>query len=274
MKVVKNINNNVSLCLDNKGNECIIMGKGVGFIKPPADVPLEKIERTFYNVNDSYLSVLSSLDSNVIRTSARIVDYANYKFNDIYRNNVTFTLADHIDFAISRYKEKLNVNLPAPLYYDVKKLYPDEMEIGKWAINYIKDKLKVVLLPEEAASIALHFVNGRVENSETLSKSLLDRCCDVIEQSMEIKINKEGFNYTRFVTHIYYLLDRSDNKLLSGSDNANMYEQLTKQYPKAYQCAVKIMSVLNKKLNDEELIYLIIHINRLCSREDCYRDRA
>ena len=49
MVVVKNINNNVSLCLDGNGKEVIVFGKGVGFLKPPSEVPLGKIERTFYN---------------------------------------------------------------------------------------------------------------------------------------------------------------------------------------------------------------------------------
>ena len=51
MVVVKNINNNVSLCLDSGNKEVVVFGKGVGFIKPPHKIPLGKIERTFYDVN-------------------------------------------------------------------------------------------------------------------------------------------------------------------------------------------------------------------------------
>lgn len=46
MQVVKNINNNVSLCLDNDGHEVIVFGKGIGFVKPPHEIPLESIQRT------------------------------------------------------------------------------------------------------------------------------------------------------------------------------------------------------------------------------------
>lgn len=35
MRVVKNINNNISLCLDSHNNEVIAFGKGIGFMKPP-----------------------------------------------------------------------------------------------------------------------------------------------------------------------------------------------------------------------------------------------
>lgn len=52
MKVIKNINNNISLCLDSRNNEVVAFGKGIGFTKPPYDVPLSKIDRTFYDVDE------------------------------------------------------------------------------------------------------------------------------------------------------------------------------------------------------------------------------
>lgn len=45
MKVIKNINNNVSLCLDSKNNEVIAFGKGIGFTKPPYEIPLSEMIR-------------------------------------------------------------------------------------------------------------------------------------------------------------------------------------------------------------------------------------
>ena len=43
MKVVKNIHNNISLCIDSKGNEVVAFGKGIGFMKPPYEVPIQKV---------------------------------------------------------------------------------------------------------------------------------------------------------------------------------------------------------------------------------------
>jgi beta-glucoside operon transcriptional antiterminator len=81
MKIVRNINNNVSLCKDSKGREVVIFGKGVGFLKVNEEVPLSKIERTFYNVNKNYLDVIASLPENVIEVSSKIIDIANIKLN-------------------------------------------------------------------------------------------------------------------------------------------------------------------------------------------------
>ena len=61
MKVIKNINNNISLCLDSRNNEVVAFGKGIGFTKPPYDVPLSKIDRTFYDVDEEQLAVLNRI---------------------------------------------------------------------------------------------------------------------------------------------------------------------------------------------------------------------
>ena len=42
MRVIRNINNNVALCLDGNGNEVVAFGKGIGFKKPPYDRALSK----------------------------------------------------------------------------------------------------------------------------------------------------------------------------------------------------------------------------------------
>lgn len=60
MQVVKNINNNVSICLDSQNQEVVVFGKGVGFIKPPSIVPLNQIERTFYNL-DLFIKIYCKL---------------------------------------------------------------------------------------------------------------------------------------------------------------------------------------------------------------------
>ena len=43
----------------------------------------------------------------------------------------------HIDFAIIKFKEKLNITMP--ILYDVKHLYENEYEVGIYALNLIKE---------------------------------------------------------------------------------------------------------------------------------------
>lgn len=59
---------------------------------------------------------------------AEIVDLANEKMDNQFRENVVFTLADHIDFSVQRYRKNINIKLP--LLYEVRQLYPENLS---WA---------------------------------------------------------------------------------------------------------------------------------------------
>jgi len=163
MKIVRNINNNVSLCKDSKNREVVIFGKGVGFLKANEEVPLSKIERTFYNVNKNYLDVIASLPENVLEVSSKIIDMANIKLNTSYKSNVVLSLADHINYAIQRRQNNISIKLP--LIYEIRHLYPKETEIGIDAVKLISNELNVNLLSEEAVSITLHLVNYGITNN-------------------------------------------------------------------------------------------------------------
>ena len=45
--------------------------------------------------------------------------------------------------------------------WEVRKFYPREYEIGKQALRLIAKDLEVKLADDEAASVALHFVNAQ-----------------------------------------------------------------------------------------------------------------
>ena len=276
MKIVRNINNNVSLCKDSKNREVVIFGKGVGFLKVNEEVPLSKIERTFYNVNKNYLDVIASLPENVIEVSSRIIDMANIKLNTSYKSNVVLSLADHINYAIQR--KQNNISIKLPLIYEIRYLYPKEIEIGIDAVKLISNELHVDLPSDEAAGITLHLINYGTTNNpidEKNEEKIIANCTKLIEDEISIKIDRSSFNYFRFVSHLHYLFSRTNEQM--NSDNEQIYKMLKNKFTDTdiYDCAIRIRDYLCKtldfKLNDEELLYLMIHINRLCLREDCYR---
>lgn len=91
---------------------------------------------------------------------------------------------------------------------------------------------------------------------------------------MEISIDKNDATYIRFVTHLEYLLKRSPSKVEASSKNMQLFEQSKAEFTEAYQGAMLISDYIYANLkwlpNEEELLYLIIHINRLCSKADCH----
>lgn len=269
MRVVKNIHNNISLCLDSKGNEVVAFGKGIGFKKPPYEIPICQIERTFYNVNPVFINTLYQIPEEIIDVSTNIIDYANNILSGKYNSNLIFTLADHIMFSIKRQKENIYINLP--LVHEVKHIYPKEIQIGEYALTVIKEKLNVDLPKQEVAVITLHIIEyGLVDNQLTglNRQNEIDKCAETVEECMGLKIDKEGFDYSRFVSHMYYLLDRVANNKEVKTQNYKMFHKLINEYPKTYECTKRICEVLEIQLNDEELMYLILHVNRLISREE------
>ncbi|ENY88566.1 hypothetical protein HMPREF1094_01017 [[Clostridium] innocuum 2959] len=106
MKVIKKINNNVAVCIDNDGHELIAFGKGIGFPKIPYELTdLNKIWRTYYGINPSYLGLLNEISEDVFALSIKITDQAKMRIMNEINSNIVFTLADHINFAIDRYKK-------------------------------------------------------------------------------------------------------------------------------------------------------------------------
>lgn len=274
MRVVKNINNNISLCLDSRNNEVVAFGKGIGFMKPPYDVPLSKIDRTFYDVSEEQIGLLNRIPEEVLETAAAIVDLANETSGHQFRENVVYTLADHIDFCIQRQKEHIHFKLP--LFYEVRQLYPEESKIGQKALQIIRQRLGVELPREEGAAIALHFVNYQAQEvqGDTVDYgAIIDEATRTVEEELHVSIDKDGFNYYRFVTHMHYMMKRTQNDQMIVSQNQDIFESLCQEFPDIYRCACKIGAdmekTLHQKLTDEEMLYLMLHINRLCAREDC-----
>ncbi|APF26175.1 phosphoenolpyruvate-dependent sugar phosphotransferase system, EIIA 1 family protein [Clostridium sporogenes] len=76
-------------------------------------------------------------------------------------DQIFITLIDHISYALTRYKK--NITLQNRLLWELKKFSPEEFKIGKYAVEYINDKLNVNLPEEEAGNIAFHFVNAQTD---------------------------------------------------------------------------------------------------------------
>ena len=270
MKIIKNINNNVCLCLDSQGREVIAFGKGIGFRKPPSDIPLKLIDRTFYNVDMSYLPMIDQIPENVLQVSLDIIDYANKKLGNSFKGNVVFTLADHIQFAIKR--EKQNLSIQFPVLYDIKVSYPKEMAVAEYGVKLINQRFHISLPEEEAAYITLHLIGygtKSIADSRENEMDLMKKSVSIIEDFLHIRVDRAGFNYTRFATHMLYLFDRVKSDKGIQSNNLGIFHSVKEECQKEYQCALKVNEeIFSGKLTEEEVMYLVLHINRLYIREE------
>lgn len=74
MKIIKNINNNYAIAVDNAGNKIIVSGRGIGFGEVPREIKdLSIINCTYYDVDDNYVSMIKDLPEDIITVATKIV---------------------------------------------------------------------------------------------------------------------------------------------------------------------------------------------------------
>lgn len=273
--VTKKINNNVALALDSAGKEIIVFGRGIGFPAMPYELTdLSKVQRTFYDIKSNYVELAAALPEELVLLAADIVELARCDLDCDLNPNLPITLADHLSFSIERFQA--GMVLQSPLAYDVAHFYPAEMALGRQALDIIRERKGIELPESEAASIALHLVNGEMENNDmhaTLtSTKVIGDVTEIIEKTLKITLDTSGFNFSRFAMHIRYLLQRMQQGTQEVNGMSSAMRQLIREYPDVYYCTMKVAAYFSKQCqlecNDDEMLYLFMHINRLKERND------
>lgn len=276
MKIEKVFNNNVVQILGINNEEIIVMGKGLGFQKKPGDeVNQDLIEKRFIlqNTDTDMVGELSrvyvDLDSEEIDLVLEIIHQGQEKLGQTFDISLYIALADHLHYTIQRTREGLT--LQNPLAWEVRKFYPEEFQLGKDTIELVKEKMTLQLADEEAASIALHFINaqkdgGLLEKNRLISKIVSD-ILEIVRLHFGEVRDEESISYNRFITHVQYFAQRVANGLVQGKNDAFLYEQVKENYPHAFACTEKIKSYVesayNFAMSRDEQVYLTIHIQRL-----------
>lgn len=276
MKIEKVFNNNVVQILGINNEEIIVMGKGLGFQKKPGDeVNQDLIEKRFIlqNTDTDMVGELSrvyvDLDSEEIDLVLEIIHQGQEKLGQTFDISLYIALADHLHYTIQRTREGLT--LQNPLAWEVRKFYPEEFQLGKDTIELVKEKMTLQLADDEAASIALHFINaqkdgGLLEKNRLISKVVSD-ILEIVRLHFEEVRDEESISYNRFITHVQYFAQRVANSLVQGKNDAFLYEQVKENYPHAFACTEKIKSYVESAydfaMSRDEQVYLTIHIQRL-----------
>lgn len=271
MRLLKKINNNFALAVDSKGEQIIVEGRGIGFQKMPVELTdLSVITRTYYNVKEQDVWLVKSIPDKVLDISARVYEYAQNYIPEGLNPNLPFILADHIQFSIERYEKKMEVKMP--IYYDIKLLYPREVEIAGYAMKLVEEEMGVELPDTELTGIALNIINSEtvLEGKGEGKDELLESITEYIEKTFSLEIKRDSFNYSRFVSHMEYLLRRAEANKAVSKDNLELYKTVKMEIPAISLCVNGIEKLLKQNgfsINEEEKIYLMLHVNRLCERE-------
>lgn len=273
MFVEKVINNNIVTSFDHKAREIIVMGKGLGFGKKNGDpIDQTQIEKIFLLKNqkqsDQFMSLIEAIPLEHVQTSTEIIEYAKQELQKPLSENIYVALTDHLNFAIERYQK--NIPIQNALLWEIKKFYRKEYEIGKAALGIIEERLGITLSNDEAGFIALHLVNADMGNNMNQSMTVMKMIQDIlniIKYFYQMELDEESVDYERLVTHLKFFIQRVYSGHSYERDDKEFLEMMIKQYPKAYACCKKIRDYIKQKLNyefqDEEMVYLIVHMKRI-----------
>ncbi|MDK1726557.1 PRD domain-containing protein [Dellaglioa algida] len=271
--IKKVLNSSVVLAQDTKGEELIVLGKGIGYDKKAGtEISKESINQLFVPVTNPEVqqmeSLLADIPENIVDITQQIVKDATTRLAAPLNKTLTFSLMDHINFSLERLEQGLSFK--NKLYWEVKSYYPIEFEIGERAVRLINECFAIELLKEEAASIAFHIINAEQDthnstNSMEITK-LINEIMTIISMGGKIELSQNSISYQRLLTHIKFFAQR----ILSGkqldTDDAVIHNHLVSTYPEATKIAIKILTFLDVhyhlKVTSEELTYLIVHIQR------------
>ena len=271
--IEKVINNNIISAYEKSGAEVIVMGRGIGFKKKQGEVvPADQISKIFRiksrTLTEQFKELLANMPLERVRISDEIISHAKDHLKLKLNQSIYVTLTDHINFAIERVSQ--GIEPQNALLWEIKRFYPQEFQLGIYALELIQDRLDILLPEDEAGFIALHFVNAEYGTDIRDAVKFPDQMqaiVDIVEHDLGILLDESSLHYERFMTHIKFLIQRIYRKELLSSEDRELSLMMQRKYPREYECSVKvaeyIMQATGSRLSEEEIMYLSVHIRRV-----------
>lgn len=275
MIILKILNNNMVISRNSSGNEIILRGKGVGFQKRKGEeVSEQQIERIFLPLNEQeskyFQELVAQMPMQYLTLTEDIIKYAREVLNLDITDRIVLPLFDHIVGSVDRFKNGVKIN--NPMLWDIQRLYPKEFKVGLKAVELIKDTFSIEAGKDEAAFLAYHFVNNQlntVQNTGDINSvtKLINEIIKIIELCYQIRLDEAEWNFQRLVTHLKFFAQRLLNKTQQSDESDEFFHLVKNSKPRVYKCMIKIADFLHDEygyeLNKEEMLYLMLHIERV-----------
>ncbi|WEZ16777.1 BglG family transcription antiterminator LicT [Bacillus safensis] len=279
MEIIKVLNTSVVLAKRDDGKEIIVMGKAIGFKNKPGSLIQESDIQKVYVLEDQSTSndlaeLMRETPEEFLIMTDEIISYAKRRLSTHLNEHLYISLTDHLFMATKRFKE--NLTIQNRLLWEVKKFYPEEFSIGLHALELIEKQLGIQLPEEEAANIAFHLVNAQQTkdnlNQIVMMTNMVKDILNIIKMHYKIDIPTDTINYSRFLTHLQFFVQRLlENKMLETDDH-DLIDQIMRKYPEEVKCVEKIEKYIKTNvdytISNDEKMYLIIHVNRVVQRNN------
>lgn len=274
MKIEEVLNNNAVVCLNEKLQEYVVVGRGLAFrLKNGDSLPdANKVQKIFTFSNTDavarFKQVAKEIALEYILLSAKIIDYAKETYAKKLDDRIYVTLTEHIYRVIGR--ESYGFQLKNAMRWEIRHIYKEEFMIGRKALSIIERQCNIELKEDEAAFIALHFVNaelnGDLDNIVDVTK-VIQGILTTVKNHFKIEYDDESINYSRFITHLKFLAQRLFSGKIYPDKDDEMFDTMSEKYVDTYECVKKIKAMILEEyeyeLTKEEQMYLIIHIEKV-----------
>lgn len=273
------INNNVISARNERNQERILTGRGIGFrAKPGDEVDASRVEKEFFlkskKLSGKLYALLAQTPEIYMEITDSIVKKAEEALGKELNETIYLNLIDHLSFAVSRMKQ--GMNFKNVLLWEIRNFYPKEYEAALYGLSLIEEKTGEKLPEDEAGSIAMHIVNAEYDyenaNDAVRMTELVHKIVSVVRYQFQTNFDENSVHFVRFITHLKFFASRFfSGKMLDGSGD-ELLDMVRRQYADAYDCAVKIRSLFVQdyqvEIPEEELLYLTIYIRRITMPED------
>ena len=272
MRVSKILNNNLVLSKNEKNEEIIVKGLGIGFHAKKGDkIDESLIEKIFYPENHQnsiqIQEYLMSIPEEYFDFVQKFVDRIKNEAPELQLNNsIYLSLSDHIMGTVKRFRE--GISLKNVLLLDIQQLYKKEYEIALRMLEEINRTFDIHLPVDEAGFIALHFVNaedGEQNNDNYQIALIVNQIQEIVKNYFsDITFNESSLYYQRFLTHLKYFAQRYLHKQLQYEGDERLFQIIQEHCREACGCVKLIYLMMEEKyhfaLSKEEMMYLSIHI--------------
>ena len=241
MKISKLLNDNVAVVIEND-EEKIVMGRGICFKKKTGDyIDTKKIDKVFLlenqEVSRRFKELVVDIPLEYLQIGEEIFDEAKMTLGKAINDNCYIALVDHIYTACERVKEGIFVK--NGLLWDIKRFYKIEYEVGKRSLQIIKDKTGIELNDDEAGFIALHIVNGQLDDDchdMYEITQIMQEVENIVRYHFKVEFNEDSAYYYRFITHLKFFAQRLLEHKTQKFQEDDLLSVVQVKYDNGYQC--------------------------------------
>ena len=246
------------------------MAKGIGFNKKFGDILEDNLEvDKVFSIEDkknqeNLKEVYNRVDGEFVAICEEALAEISEELGEELNETIHIGLIDHLAIAMKRLKNKEQIN--NPFIVEIETLYSVEFEMAKKIVNKLQDKYEIDFPEGEIGFITLHIHSAR--NGKMLSNSikysyLSNKIIIYIEEKFNSKIDKRSLDYARFLSHVRFTIERVLTDTVLKND---LTEIIKKSYPISYEIAEGaskiIEETLDKKVYDDEVAYIAMHVER------------